>query len=462
MAVVVACVLALGVTSTVLIWASRKGAVMSGFAVLVGMVAGTLALWALGGGTTLIMIAVPAALLLGLADAVLTARGVHWFWRLIVQGVVIFGVLVLEWRRGDLFASGAVMATVTGVLMYNVINFAIGAGQRSGARRLPVGLWLLGAVYLVPIAVGLPNPGLRTLVLVVIAGVLPLLIWPAPTGFLDRALGPVLAGLGCALAFYAWLGNASPAMVAAPLLVVAVDVVYTLVARVVTAEGRAGLAGERTVASSAGTDGSLAADTSAASSGSGGSAAAFGSGGSAGWVDSGGASAPFDSGDSAAPFGSGRPATPGAAASVAPGVKVNWWRRIDAWASPSDDLVWQRAWAESPLHAGVWLAGATVVVLCFSLLTWWIGVPWVVALAVLVVPALGWLALQERTFSASRQSLLVALAVVSAVTLLAALAAWRLDGRLLVMALPLLGAALVWGAALVTRRTLLLPARASA
>lgn len=427
MAVVVACVLALGVTATVLIWASRKGAVMSGFAVLVGMVAGTLALWALGGGTTLIMIAVPAALLLGLAEAVLTARGVHWFWRLIVQAVVIFGVLVLEWRRGDLFASGAVMATVTGVLMYNVINFAIGAGQRSGARRLPVALWLLGAAYLVPIALGLPNPGLRTLVLVSIAGVLPLLIWPAPAGFLDRALGPVLAGLGCTLAFYAWLGNASPAMVAAPLLVVAVDVVYTLIARVVTAQGRAGLAGERTVASWVGTDGSPAAETS---------------------------TAPFDSGRSATPPGSGN--------SGAPGAKVNWWRRIDAWASPSDDLVWQRAWSDSPLQAGVWLSGATVVVLCISLLTWWIGVPWLVALAVLVVPALGWLALQERSFSVTQQSLLVALAVVSAVALLAALAAWRLDGRLLVMALPLLGAGLVWGAALVTRRTLLLPARASA
>lgn len=390
MAVVVACILALGVTSAVLIWAARNGAVMSGFAVLVSTVAGTLALWALGGGTTLILLVVPAALLLGFAEAVLTARGVHWFWRLLVQSVVIFGLLLLEWRRGDLFASGAAMAAVAGVLAFNVINFAIGAAQRSRAVRLPIVLWLLGVAYLVVIALGLPNPGLRTLGLVSLATTAPLLIWPAPYGFLDRVLGPVLAALACALGFYAWLGNASPAMVVAPLLVIGLDVAHALVLRLVTASGRAGLA-----------DGEA----------------------------------------------------PGAA---------GWWRRVDAWASPSDDLVAQRAWADSKLSAAAWLVGATVVVLALSLLQWWIGVPWLVALAVLLVPALGWLALQAPTYLASRQALLVALSVVSAVAVLAALAAWRLDGRLLVMALPLLALALVWGVAVLTRREALLPARASA
>ena len=403
MAVVVACVLALGVTSAVLIWAARKGAVMSGFAVLVGMVAGNLALWALGGGTTLILLVVPGALLLGLAEAVLTARGVHWFWRLLVQGVVIFGLLVLEWRRGDLFASGAAMAAVAGVLVFNVINFAIGAAQRSRAGRLPIVLWLLGVGYLVVIALGLPNPGLRTLALVSLASTAPLLIWPAPSGFLDRVLGPVLAALACALGFYAWLGNASPAMVVAPLLVIGLDVAYALVLRLATASGRAGLA-----------DGGAPAD-----------------------------GAPGD----------GAPGAAGAA---------GWWRRVDAWASPSDDLVAQRAWASSKLSAAAWLVGATVVVLAFSLLQWWIGVPWLVALAVLLVPALGWLALQAPTFSASRQALLVALSVVSAVAVLAALAAWRLDGRLLVAALPLLALALVWGVAVLTRREALLPAKTPA
>ena len=75
MAVVVACVLALGVTSTVLIWASRKGAVMSGFAVLVGMVAGTLALWARGGGPPRIMFGGAAAPRGGRAAATCSPRG---------------------------------------------------------------------------------------------------------------------------------------------------------------------------------------------------------------------------------------------------------------------------------------------------------------------------------------------------------------------------------------------------
>lgn len=383
MAVVVACLLALGITSAVLIWAARKGAVMAGFAVLLGMVAGTLALWALGGGTTLILLVVPAALLLGLAEAALSARGVHWFWRLLVQAVVIFGLLVLEWRRGDLFASDAVMATLAGVAAFNVINFALGAAQRSRAGRLPLALWLLGVADLVVIAVGLPNPGLRTLALVSIASTVPLLIWPAPSGFLDRALGPVLAGLSCALGFYGWLGNASPAMVVAPLLVIGLDVMYTLALRLLTRSGRAALAG-------------------------------------------------------------------------------NWWRRVDAWASPADDLVAQRAWAGSQWIAAAWLVGATVVVLALNLLQWWIGVPWLVALAVLLVPALGALVLQAPRFSVSRQALLAALGVVSAVAVLAALAGWRLDGRLLVAALPLLALGLVWAAGLVTRRELLLPARASA
>jgi len=57
--------------------------------------------------------------------------------------------------------------------------------------------------------------------------------------------------------------------------------------------------------------------------------------------------------------------------------------------------------------------------------------------------------------------LLVSLGVLSGVALLAVAAAWRLDGRLLVMALPVLAAALVWGVALLTRREALLPTPAA-
>ena len=383
MAVLVACVLALAVTTGVLIWsrgrAGGRAGAASGLAVLLGTSAGALALWALGGGTNLILIVLVPALLLGLAEAVLTARSVHWFWRLIVQGVVILGTMAYEWRRGDLFASGAAMATVVGVLAFNVIVFAVGAAQLSSAPRVPAALGLFGTGYLLLVALGLPNPGLRTLALLVAAVTVPLLIFAPPAGLIDRALGPVLAGLALALAYYAWLGNASPAMVVAPLLVVVIDVVFTLGARLATASGRAQL-----------------------------------------------------------------------------GTAGSWWRAVDAWATPSDDLVAQRASAGSQLTGLLWLAGGTLVVVALSLLQWWIGVPWLVEAAVLLVPALGWLVLQVPALSAGRQTVLVSLGVLSGVALLAVVAAWRLDGRLLVMVLPVLAAALVWGVALLTRRDALL------
>lgn len=386
MTVVVACLLGLAVTSGVLTWSRRRASAQasaaSGLAVLLGSAAGALALWALGGATNLTLIVIVPALVLALAEAVLTARAAHWFWRLVVQGVLILGTMAYEWRRGDLFASGAAMATVVGVLAFNVIVFAVAAAQRSSGHRVPAALGLLGTGYLLLIALGLPNPGLRTLALLVAAVTVPLLVFAPPAGVIDRALGPVLAGLGLALAYYAWLGNASPAMVVAPLLVVFIDVAWTLGARLVTPSGRAQL-----------------------------------------------------------------------------GTAGGWWKAVNAWATPSDDLVVQRAYAGSPLTGALWLAGGTLVVVAFSLLQWWIGVPWLVEVAVLLVPALGWLVLQVPALSTTRQRLLISLGVVSGVALLAVAAAWRLDGRLQVLALPVLAIALVCGVALLTRREVLLPVR---
>ncbi|HRC57691.1 MAG TPA: hypothetical protein PKU97_17270, partial [Kofleriaceae bacterium] len=51
------------------------------------------------------------------------------------------------------------------------------------------------------------------------------------------------------------------------------------------------------------------------------------------------------------------PGAAGAPGDGAPGAAgaAGWWRRVDAWASPSDDLVAQRAWASSKLSAAAWL-----------------------------------------------------------------------------------------------------------
>lgn len=366
MAVIIACVLALGVSTGLLLWTSRQRAgrplAVCGLALLLASGVGVATLWGFGAATNLTLIVIVPALLLALAEAALSVRGVHWFWRLLVHGVVIFATMVFEWRRGDLFASGAVMATVVGVLGFNVVVFAVGGAQRSGAYRTPVVLGLLGTLYLLVIASGLPNPGLQTLLLVLFAALLPLLIWTPAAGTIDRAVGPVLAGLACAVGYYAWLGNASPTMVIAPLLVVGVDVGWTLVARLVTRDGRARL-----------------------------------------------------------------------------GAAGNWWKGVDAWATPADDLVAQRAAASGSVRAAaLWLIGASVLVLAISLLQWRLTGSYLVALAPLVVVALGWLALQWPWAQSSLRNLLIALGVVAVVALVGAAGGYRLDGRLVIAALPVL------------------------
>ena len=311
--VLVACAVTLAVGIGVLLWGARirgrRRTSVSGLALLLSALAGGVALSLLGGATQLTVIVLVAALLLALAETVLTARSVHWVWRLLVQGAVILGALVFEWRRGDLFASGAMMAAVVGVAGFNVVCFATRAGQASGARRtLPV-LSLLGYGYLLVIAQGLPNPGLWTLTLIAVAATTPLVVWPAPSGAVDLALGPVFGALGCGLAYYAWLANASPAMVVAPLVVVALDVGWTLAARLLTRGGRARL--------------------------------------------------------------------------VAAG---SWWRRIDAFVTPSDDLVLQRLSAafSVPVACGV-LIGATALLLAVSVAEWLYGLTWLFAMAGLLL-----------------------------------------------------------------------------
>lgn len=69
-----------------------------------------------------------------------------------------------------------------------------------------------------------------------------------------------------------------------------------------------------------------------------------------------------------------------------------WWKAIDAWAQPADDLVTQRAAASSPRLAAGWPLAASLVCSLVSLATWWAQTRQVVAAAMLAGVAVLWLA----------------------------------------------------------------------
>jgi hypothetical protein len=220
-------------------WRTR---IAAGGPVWLGLGVGLLVLWLTSAATNLVAILLVAALVSGLVETVLQVLEAHWVVRALAQLVVLGATMGLEYRRGDMFAVTAAVGAVVGVAVVQGLAFATRAAQLSGSGRTPPVVALLGTAYLFVVAQGLPNPGLATLVLVMAAAVLPVAILPVGGGVLERALGPVLAGLAWASGICAWLANASPAMVLAPVVVVGLDVGWTLTRRLVTAEGRARLA----------------------------------------------------------------------------------------------------------------------------------------------------------------------------------------------------------------------------
>jgi hypothetical protein len=350
-------------------WRTR---VAGGGPVWLGLAVGLLVLWLTSSATNLTVILLGAALVAGLVETVLQLVGAPWVFRLIGQLAVIGATMALEYQRGDMFAVTAAVGAVVGVAAFSVIVFATRGAALSGASRTPPLLALVGAAYLGVVAWGLPNPGVGALVLVVAAAVAPLAILPGRGGPDEVALGPVLAAAAFASGMYAWLANASPAMVLAPVAVLGVDVAWTLVRRLVTVDGRARLA------------------------------AAGG-----------------------------------------------WWRGLDAWSEPATDLVAQRAAAAtSPRAASAWLVGATVAVLALSVVQWWLGVHWLLAAAMILLLALGWLLLQLAAIDLPRSDLIAWLAGLSVLAGVLAIGGHLTDGRRLVTALPLLVALVVWAAAL--------------
>lgn len=219
-----------------------RGQVAAGGPVWLGLAVGLVVLWGTSAATNLVVILLVAALVSGLVETVLQLLGVHWVVRALAQLVVLGATMGLEYQRGDMFAATAAVGAVGGVIVVQALVFATRAAQLGGAGRTPPLVALLGAVYLFVVAQGLPNPGMATMMLIVAAAVLPLAVLPASAGAAERALGPVLGASGWAMGVYAWLANASPAMVLAPVAVVGLDVAWTLVRRLVTVEGRARLA----------------------------------------------------------------------------------------------------------------------------------------------------------------------------------------------------------------------------
>lgn len=213
-----------------------------GLPVLLGVLAGFTVLLVTGGALNLIVILLLAALIVAALDTVLATVGAHRVWRVLGQGVMFAAAMALEWKRGDLFLTNAAFAVLAGIAVMGVVTFATEAAAEVAASRLPAQVGVLAVVYLAVIAVGLPNPGLLSLVVLVGAAVLPGAVLAARSNHRELLLGPLLGALGWALGTYAWLANASPAMVIAPIAIVGIDVCWTLVRRLTTRGGRAWLA----------------------------------------------------------------------------------------------------------------------------------------------------------------------------------------------------------------------------
>jgi|GEM_PF-2543743 len=213
-----------------------------GLPALLGILVGFAVLFLAGGALNLISILLLTALIVAALDAGLAGLGAHRLWRVLGQGIVFAAAMAVEWKRGDLFLTNAVVAVLAGIVVMGVVAFATEASISSGASRLPAQVGALATIYLAVIAFGLPNPGLLTLTALVGAAILPCAVLASRSGDQELLLGPLLGSLGWALGMYAWLANASPSMVIAPVVIVGIDVCWTLVRRITTADGRAWLA----------------------------------------------------------------------------------------------------------------------------------------------------------------------------------------------------------------------------
>lgn len=212
-----------------------------GLAAWAGLAVGLGVLWVTHAALTLVLILLGGCLLASAVGGVLRLLRPHALWRLLVQTVIVGATMALEWHRGDVFALVAVTATVGASLAAAAVEFSTEAAQTSGAPRIPAVLALISCGYLLWIAARLPNPGLTSALLLVAAAVLPLAILPGTKRVPDQVFPAVLGATAWATGVYAWIANASPAMVSAPIVIILLDVAWTLGRRLVDDRQRTSL-----------------------------------------------------------------------------------------------------------------------------------------------------------------------------------------------------------------------------
>lgn len=342
-----------------------------GAPLLLGVLAGFATLTLTGGSLNLIRILVGAGIAVAVLDTLLAALGSHRVWRVIGQAVVMGAAMVLEWKRGDLFLTGAVFVVASGIVVMAVITFATEAAAQR-APRTPAAIGVLAVAYLLVIALGIPNPGLLSLVALVGAALLPLAVLPGRAANREVLFAPLLAALAWTVGVYAWLANASPAMVFAPIAIIIIDVLWTLTRRLTTSSGR-----ERLAAAG------------------------------------------------------------------------NWWRGLNRWFEPADDLIAQRVGAASSQRTALaWLFAATVASMALGWLQWRMDMRWLLGATVLGLLGLGWVLLQHRLLGLPAAEVFSWLTGLSVMSVVIALGARLTDGRLTVSALPVVVAAALWLAVL--------------
>lgn len=232
----------------VVLFATRKNAPTwlrleaPGLSVLVGMTLASAITAVVGQSYNLVTILTVASTLIAVGSALLLARGIHLLWRLAVHVAMFAATLAFLYWRGDLYAFPAAVSVILGVLVLNVFTMAVAGADRSRARVIVPMTFLLGAGYLIWIAVRLPNPGLLMFVLFTAATMVPLFDRSCLAQGVGWLFGPTLGSLAWASGFYAWLGNASVPMVLAPVTVIGADVLWTVLGRLLTKQGRTRLA----------------------------------------------------------------------------------------------------------------------------------------------------------------------------------------------------------------------------
>lgn len=172
------------------------------------------------------------AVALAWVTAICDVQGIHAVWRMLAQIVMLGAMMYFLYDRGDIYVPQAVIMSLGAILIMNPLSFASEAAENSEQARLVPLIGLLNSVYFCYVAWELPNPGVFQLS--IFLGVLSLVLIIAPLPH----MGVVLGSFAWAVGAYAWLGNASPAMVLAPVTLVMLDVIWTLIRRLVTKDGR--------------------------------------------------------------------------------------------------------------------------------------------------------------------------------------------------------------------------------